>query len=557
VAGSGVRLVAVDCEMSYTCAGLELTRATFVQLAADPAADPKLRTGLSPAPSGHGRLGTKVLLDTLVRPARPVTDFNTAFSGITQEMFNQGPTVSLEELHRRLRDRGIVHGQRTVLVGHSIDSDLRALKLVHSRVVDTAALFPSPRGPPFKLGLKGLAAQLLGRQIQEGDGSTGHDSAQDAIASLELCLLKLNSGPGFGLPHAPRDAPNKPSASQQTEDSRPRLLLRPVWDGLAHTLAAAQAQRAQGQPQPQGGQGLSLACAGPGAGLGVALRVDVVGCPQATPLAAAAAPNPAAAAASPPPLWAKFLEGYSFAGDALALAQAQEQAQQEEAEEARFKGVGALTSGGDCAGESQGQSQGGAAPSFEAALVEAALVEVRAHAAPNARLSVEAACALLRGGGKSPQEAARVPRLLFLDLAEAEVAAEVASSASASASASSAAAPGAGGGGGGGGGLGLVGGLGHGGAAGLDAACARLFEAMPKGAKLLVATQAGGSEVKALLARRMRARWDAKSAEQRRSLAGAPPTPWDASSSAFGSDEQKLRRATLACAQGAAFFATK
>jgi len=41
-----------------------------------------------------------------------------------------------------------------VLVGHSIDSDLRALQIVHSRVIDTAALYPHPRGAPFKLSLK-------------------------------------------------------------------------------------------------------------------------------------------------------------------------------------------------------------------------------------------------------------------------------------------------------------------------------------------------------------------------------------------------------------------
>lgn len=45
-------------------------------------------------------------------------------------------------------------------MGHSLDSDLRALKLVHARVVDTAALYPSPRGSPFKQSLKGLAKEV-------------------------------------------------------------------------------------------------------------------------------------------------------------------------------------------------------------------------------------------------------------------------------------------------------------------------------------------------------------------------------------------------------------
>lgn len=38
----------------------------------------------------------------------------------------------------------------TYLVGHSLDSDLRALRLVHRRLIDTSELYPNPRGIPFK-----------------------------------------------------------------------------------------------------------------------------------------------------------------------------------------------------------------------------------------------------------------------------------------------------------------------------------------------------------------------------------------------------------------------
>ena len=59
----------------------------------------------------------------------------------------------------------------TTLVGHSIESDLRALRLVHRKVVDTSALFPHPRGAPFKKGLKHLSAEVLGVAIQAGEGT--------------------------------------------------------------------------------------------------------------------------------------------------------------------------------------------------------------------------------------------------------------------------------------------------------------------------------------------------------------------------------------------------
>lgn len=44
----------------------------------------------------------------------------------------------------------------TILIGHALDNDLRALRLVHQRVVDTAALFPHARGLPYRRALRDL-----------------------------------------------------------------------------------------------------------------------------------------------------------------------------------------------------------------------------------------------------------------------------------------------------------------------------------------------------------------------------------------------------------------
>lgn len=77
----------------------------------------------------------------------------------------------------------------SILVGHSLESDLLALKLIHSSVVDTSVLFPHRLGPPFKRALRNLATECLGKIIQMGEG--GHDSAEDAKSSLEVVLWKL------------------------------------------------------------------------------------------------------------------------------------------------------------------------------------------------------------------------------------------------------------------------------------------------------------------------------------------------------------------------------
>lgn len=56
---------------------------------------------------------------------------------------------------------------KTVLIGHSLDSDFKALKLIHDVVVDTSVLYPHKMGLPKKRALKTLCIENLKRIIQE------------------------------------------------------------------------------------------------------------------------------------------------------------------------------------------------------------------------------------------------------------------------------------------------------------------------------------------------------------------------------------------------------
>lgn len=159
-------LVAIDCEMCETEQGFELARVSAV------------------APDGS------VLLDELVRPARRVLNYHTRFSGITAEKLS-GVETTLERAREMLLE--LVHAE-TVLVGHALENDLRALRLLHSRVVDTGVLYPHPAGPPYRTALRNLSYKFLRRTIQEGD----HDSVDDARAAMDLALLKFSRGPAFG-----------------------------------------------------------------------------------------------------------------------------------------------------------------------------------------------------------------------------------------------------------------------------------------------------------------------------------------------------------------------
>ena len=167
---AGRQILAMDCEM---CLDQN---------------DEQLLTRIS-ITDWHG----KVVMDELVKPDVPIKDYVTQYSGITEAMLRD-VTTTLSDIQQRLLE---MLTPTTILVGHSLNADLNALKLTHPFIVDTGILFPHIKGPPFKQSLRWLAQKYLHRQIQ--NGSAGHDSIEDADTCLQLVKQKCEKGPGWGL----------------------------------------------------------------------------------------------------------------------------------------------------------------------------------------------------------------------------------------------------------------------------------------------------------------------------------------------------------------------
>ena len=82
-----------------------------------------------------------------------------------------------------------------ILVGHSLENDLRALRIVHDKIIDTSMLFRGANGRKFSL--KHLSNVLLQKKIQ--CSSLGHCSTEDAEAALTLALRRAHRGDTFKL----------------------------------------------------------------------------------------------------------------------------------------------------------------------------------------------------------------------------------------------------------------------------------------------------------------------------------------------------------------------
>jgi DNA polymerase III epsilon subunit-like protein len=111
---------------------------------------------------------------------------DSSFSGITAQAL-ESVTTTLADVQAHLRT---LITPSTILLGHSLESDLRALQLSHPRCIDTALIFHHPRGRPLKPGLAWLTRKWLGRTIQDR-GPGGHDHEEDARACVDLLKARV------------------------------------------------------------------------------------------------------------------------------------------------------------------------------------------------------------------------------------------------------------------------------------------------------------------------------------------------------------------------------
>jgi RNA exonuclease 4 len=132
----------------------------------------------------------KKLMDSLVLPREPVTDYRTFVSGISRQDLESDGVLDVEECRSRVLE--LLEGK--ILVGHALKNDLHALGITHPwyDTRDTAKYEPFMKirfddGILWPRKLKELAKDKLGRDVQKLGAS--HSAFEDAKTALDLYKL--------------------------------------------------------------------------------------------------------------------------------------------------------------------------------------------------------------------------------------------------------------------------------------------------------------------------------------------------------------------------------
>ncbi|KAL8137837.1 hypothetical protein V2J09_003838 [Rumex salicifolius] len=136
--------------------------------------------------------GLKVKLHEFVNPGKVVVDYKTSITGVSAEDLS-GTVTSLADIQRSVRR--LLNG--SILVGHSLSNDLKALKIDHARVIDTSFIFKyGDESTKRRPSLNDLCK--ASHEVRKQDAP--HNCQDDACAAMKLVLAKLEKGYDNVLP---------------------------------------------------------------------------------------------------------------------------------------------------------------------------------------------------------------------------------------------------------------------------------------------------------------------------------------------------------------------
>ncbi|CAM8921912.1 unnamed protein product [Rhodiola kirilowii] len=145
----------------------------------------------------------QVKLDELVNPGKPVMDYKTQITGVSAKDL-EGVSCTLSDVQRTLKR---ILSRGTILIGHGLNNDLKALKIEHARVIDTTYIFKHADAPiGRKPSLNNVCKFVLGCEVRRpGDP---HNCLDDARAAMKIVLAKIERRLDEPIPLVQEDKPS-------------------------------------------------------------------------------------------------------------------------------------------------------------------------------------------------------------------------------------------------------------------------------------------------------------------------------------------------------------
>lgn len=162
--------IAMDCEMCET---------------QDPVTGSKNHRALCRISIVNGDDPKDVLLDTLVKPAWPVTNYRTWVNGIEKQHLEN---VQFTIRHAQAFMMALC-SEETVMIGHAVNNDLAAIRMVHHCNADSSFLFTVKDEPGATPSLKDVT-----KTVMQQDMPNTHDSVNDALMSFRCLEAWLEKG---------------------------------------------------------------------------------------------------------------------------------------------------------------------------------------------------------------------------------------------------------------------------------------------------------------------------------------------------------------------------
>jgi len=128
-----------------------------------------------------------VIIDTLVQPGMPISDMRTTIHGITEADLRP---VQFTLRHAQAALLSLC-SDRTILVGHGLSNDLKALHFQHNLVVDSSFLYSVQGEPGAQPSLRDVSKSVFGVAMPPT-----HDSTQDARTALAAAVYYASSTVG-------------------------------------------------------------------------------------------------------------------------------------------------------------------------------------------------------------------------------------------------------------------------------------------------------------------------------------------------------------------------